>query len=454
MAIIVWIILSVFAFPKPSSTQAKAGSSPFVMNLDYARFRNDATSGYLELYYLFYCGQLTFHRNGVNLRGAIVLNTDIIKEQTEEFLVKEGIVLPVVLEDTSGLVRSKSVVRLAGHILPMGKYLLHVVAHDSANPAMTDSLSLRFDVNEYSKSPAISDLELCSSIKTSKNTADPFFKNAHEVVPNPTLVFGNPYPVIYVYTELYGVDTSRHYVVEYVILNDGGTLVKKASRHRRYSVSNTVEVGTLNTISLKSGRYSLRFNLKDSLGGKSTLVEKKFYINNPSIAIEGAKLSSPSLASAVVALTDKEVDEEFLQAKYLANESEVYLFSQLTSQGKKEFLIDFWNRKEAGSESQPPRRRADYLRSVALASERFSTFVKRGWRTDRGRVFILYGNPDEVERHPSQGETKPFEIWYYYQIENGVQFIFVDRIGFSDYELVHSTKRGELQDEGWARFLR
>jgi hypothetical protein len=66
----------------------------------------------------------------------------------------------------------------------------------------------------------------------------------------------------------------------------------------------------------------------------------------------------------------------------------------------------------------------------------------------------LYAEPDEIQRFPSSGDSKPYEIWNYYSIESGVQFIFVDRSGFSNYILVHSTKRGELQDEEWERNLR
>jgi len=79
---------------------------------------------------------------------------------------------------------------------------------------------------------------------------------------------------------------------------------------------------------------------------------------------------------------------------------------------------------------------------------------REGWEIDRGRVYILHGEPDEIERMPSSEDRKPYEIWHFYQIENGVQFIFVDRSGFGDYLLVHSTKRGELQDPTWERYLR
>ncbi|CUS95440.1 hypothetical protein JGI14_11203 [Candidatus Kryptonium thompsonii] len=59
------------------------------------------------------------------------------------------------------------------------------------------------------------------------------------------------------------------------------------------------------------------------------------------------------------------------------------------------------------------------------------------------------GPPDEYERHPSEVDSKPYEIWYYHNIEGGVEFVFVDKSGFSDYILVHSTKRNEIRDDNW-----
>jgi hypothetical protein len=78
---------------------------------------------------------------------------------------------------------------------------------------------------------------------------------------------------------------------------------------------------------------------------------------------------------------------------------------------------------------------------------------RNGWHTDRGRIYILYGEPDEVERFPNSDNVKPYEIWHYHQIESGVMFIFVDRTGSEDYTLVHSTKRGEVQDSNWEQYL-
>ena len=88
-----------------------------------------------------------------------------------------------------------------------------------------------------------------------------------------------------------------------------------------------------------------------------------------------------------------------------------------------------------------------------MANERYRAIGRDGWRTDRGRIYIIYGEPDEIQRFPNSSDNKPYEIWNYNQIEGGVEFIFIDLSGFSEYTLVHSTKRGEIQDPSWQQLL-
>jgi hypothetical protein len=78
---------------------------------------------------------------------------------------------------------------------------------------------------------------------------------------------------------------------------------------------------------------------------------------------------------------------------------------------------------------------------------------REGWLTDRGRIYLVYAEPDEIERFPNSSGSKPYEIWHYNQIESGVIFVFIDRSGFGDYSLVNSTKRGEIQDDSWQQYL-
>jgi hypothetical protein len=72
---------------------------------------------------------------------------------------------------------------------------------------------------------------------------------------------------------------------------------------------------------------------------------------------------------------------------------------------------------------------------------------------NRGRVLLLYGEPEEIERFPSSNEARAYLIWHFFEIEGGVEFVFVDLKNSGDMELVHSTARNELQDPAWQRWL-
>jgi GWxTD domain-containing protein len=180
--------------------------------------------------------------------------------------------------------------------------------------------------------------------------------------------------------------------------------------------------------------------------------KKYFYINNPHV-----KLASSSSSMKTVEFLGMNADElgnEFRVAKYLATDQEIKTFSKVTNaEGRREFLAKFWYDIENGQNRQTGLTRAIYLDRVLTSNQRYHALGKEGWQTDRGRVYLLYSEPDEVQRFPSSNNGKPYEIWNYNQIESGVIFVFIDQTGFGDYRLVHSTKRGELQDESWQQHL-
>ena len=93
--------------------------------------------------------------------------------------------------------------------------------------------------------------------------------------------------------------------------------------------------------------------------------------------------------------------------------------------------------------------RDQYLQRVGYANQNYTNGFRNGWKTDRGRVYVLYGPPSEIERYTSSQESQPYEIWHYNEMEGGVLFVFVDRTSMSDFQLVHATMRTELHDESW-----
>ncbi len=127
---------------------------------------------------------------------------------------------------------------------------------------------------------------------------------------------------------------------------------------------------------------------------------------------------------------------------YIITDEEKSTFKALkTDEEREQFIESFWLRRDPSPDTIENEFKEDHYSRIAYANERFAS-GKPGWKTDRGRIYILYGKPDEIESHPSGGtydrpfdegggttSTFPFEIWRYRYIEgigNEVLLEFVD----------------------------
>jgi len=426
---------------------------PFAIDVDWARFRNDANSGYLEVYYGFYPQSLTYHWQEGKFQAGVKLQTRIINVQKQDTVVSRSSLLRLAEADTSGAWYRYSFVTQAGFVLPHGEYKLEVTATDSLATERFSAWDRTMTISAFPATPGCSDVELCKNIVSSTKQTDLFYKNAMEVVPHPALLYGiSTAPVLYYYLELYHLMPAMRYYVTALVVADDGRVARESSKARIFNTAQAAEVGTMNLISLPSGKYTFRMQLRDSTKLALHQSEKSFLIYNPHIQ-PPAQVAAPASGQQMAGMVEAELDLEFRQARYLATKSEIKFYEALkTVEGKREFLANFWQTMEQGRGDFFPVTRVEYLRRVKIADDRYGALGKDGWQTNRGRIYLLFGEPDEIERRPNVG-GKPHEIWTYYSIENGVEFVFVNRFATGDYELVHSTKRGELRDPDWQRFV-
>jgi GWxTD domain-containing protein len=99
---------------------------------------------------------------------------------------------------------------------------------------------------------------------------------------------------------------------------------------------------------------------------------------------------------------------------YLASDAEKAAYLNLTSDADRyEFIERFWRQRDPSPGTTKNEFRDEYYRRIAYSNERFHAGGP-GWKTDRGRIYITWGPPDQIESHPS-GDDKsgPFEIWIY-----------------------------------------
>lgn len=135
--------------------------------------------------------------------------------------------------------------------------------------------------------------------------------------------------------------------------------------------------------------------------------------------------------------TITDIDKAIEQLKYIAKGSEIdYIREAPTPQERQKRFLDFWVKHNIEGKSTRNALMEEYYARVAYANKNFTRYIE-GWRTDMGMIFIQFGQPQNVERHPFESNSKPYEIWYYY--DQNRQFIFVDDTGFGDYHLQYPT---------------
>jgi len=129
----------------------------------------------------------------------------------------------------------------------------------------------------------------------------------------------------------------------------------------------------------------------------------------------------------------KNLDLAISQLVYLATSNEMEYIKDAPSREEKERrFLKFWKDKDPSPGTPKNELLIEYYNRIKIANERYSHYVD-GWKTDMGMVFIIYGNPNNIDRHPFESDSKPYEIWDYYDLKK--RFVFVDYSGFGDYRL-------------------
>ncbi len=140
------------------------------------------------------------------------------------------------------------------------------------------------------------------------------------------------------------------------------------------------------------------------------------------------------------------------EVPYIITDQERAEFKSLRSDADRaQFIKGFWERRDPTPGTPRNEFQEEHYRRIAYANGRFTVNRVPGWKTDRGRIYIQYGPPDEIDSHPSGGKyerpaeegggviaTYPFEQWRYRYIDGigrNVILEFVDQTGTGDYRM-------------------
>ncbi len=428
--------------------------SNFDFDFDFAQFGYDSTANYIEFYYSFNQNDLTINKTDTSSFVQGELKISIVDTSSGKMLVDKDWKVVNEIKDTSQI--NRGLVGVLGFVISRGNYKINVVGGDAMNKNHNKSISDYLTVTPLWKNKvALSDLQFATRIiPNSPNKNSIFYKNTYEIIPSIMNVFGDNQPVLFYYMELYNLKSlpEGNIKLESVVYNSRGKMVSNKSKMISNSLNSRVEVGTVVLNKFPTDSYTLTLALLDSAANTGISSSKRFYVYNPSVTLTDSAYddNSSSLASEFNVMSEDEVDKTFEESKYLATANEIKQYKGLkTLDGKRKFLYQFWKTRDTNPATKLNEAYQDYMNRVQKCNERYSNMGREGWKTDRGRVYLLYGEPSEIERFPNEQDTKPYEIWHYNDIQGGVIFVFADLTGFSRYTLVNSTMRGELRDDNW-----
>ncbi|MGB2697496.1 MAG: GWxTD domain-containing protein [Candidatus Zixiibacteriota bacterium] len=378
----------------------------------------------LEAYFKIFNHKLSFLKQKDKYRASYEVHLKVFDSHNRQVTatsIEENYEVASYLETTSKT--SFLINQLKTQLLP-GRYKLEFTLNDLNSPQRW-SKKIDLEVPDLIRERAtLSSIEFARSI--SDTLMNPKFeKNGKEVIPSVSRAFGDPDSKIYIYYEIYkGKVKHENYILEYrardvtsreMIINIQDTVKAEKEVHRVFK--------NFNMEKLPEGEYVLFLNLLDPEGKVLDDAEEKFYVKR-----------------SILSLLKTDYQKAVEQLRYIASPEEMNKLKEAKEEERLQAWIDFWRAKDPTPQTVENELQEEYYRRLAYANANFGIFQREGWTTDMGRIYIIYGHPDEVERHPFERERKPYQIWYYYQ--RNIQIIFVDESGYGEYEIESIYERG------------
>ena len=344
--------------------------------------------------------------------------------------------------------------------LPNGEYLLQFAVQDvytDANPIYyTDIVVLNYPENEVS----ISEISVYRSMNR-ETQGDIFDKYGFSLEP---LYYGYVPESMYtlpfsceIYNTKNVAENETVTIQSYITCFENNLMPYPEARYitKAKAKEVVVAIGEIGIFKLPSGNYNL---VVDVFSKDSTLLATNscfFQRSNPSLTLNAVDFETINIEKTFVdRIKDSAQIVEYVKYLYpISTPVEKNFYStnvkKIPPETLKKFFYSFWLKRDANN---PEKAWLEYLEKVKHVNNAFGCKLVPGYRTDRGRVYLQYGPPNSIFESPYDSHSYPYEIWHYYYCvdQSNVKFVFynTDMIT-NDYELLHSDKRGEIQDSFW-----
>jgi GWxTD domain-containing protein len=404
------IILLVFYYPVFGQVENSSKESPYAVNpgfyLEVANYKSTETAKtkvdiFLQIPY----HTLKFIKDGESYKSKFSISI-IFADEDKKTIFAEKLWNQEVKAANADEYLSKENFKYfyTSFNLAPGKYSLRceIIDKGSNKNGLTEA---NINVSDFNDKLNLSDIILV------KGMVD------NQIVPNVSRLIAGSDSTFTFFYDIFS-DTSKSVLINYSVLDKKQDEIFNTKDTLKINKDKNRIFKTLKNIKLALGEYVLVVKISDSKGEVTKSMVKRFFSN-----ISGFPSSITDL--------DKAID----QLVYIAvGDEQSFIEDGKSYEEKLNRFKAFWKTKDPTPNTIENEVFNEYYRRISFSNEKFKTYME-GWKTDMGMVYILLGPPNNVERHPFEYDSKPYEIWEYYTLNRS--FVFVDETGFGEYRLAN-----------------
>ncbi len=311
----------------------------------------------------------------------------------------------------TGSKKAYSLTQRSAEISP-GLYTLKVQLRDNESGKIF-SVVKKMIVDNYYKTPlALSDVMLVTRIATEGER--------RKIVPNISGNIGENNNAFSIFFEVYSANAEDSLEFRFVVTDVKGKQLLNKNQPYKMHGNRGQMITRFDSAQYSTGAYSINIEVRSV----SSSNDEPFITKERLFVVRWGNLP----------ISVSDLDLAIRQLRYISKDAEYDLISEAkTDEEKRKLFDEFWKKRDPNANTARNEFMEEYYSRVEYANKHFSHY-QPGWKTDMGMVFILFGSPNNVERHPFDIDTKPYEIWAYYDFNRSI--VFVDETGFGDYRLL------------------
>lgn len=392
--------------------------------VDFAIFAaNDANQVRLEIYYQVYNHSLAFKPADDLFKAEYEIDITVMDKKGKKIAGESQEKTVSVASELKANSSTDFRTSQMNFTLKPDKYEVRFTLKDK-NAGKAFSREFETDAKKLgNKQPTLSKILFAQAAGPSEVTSDQFRKGNLTVVPSVSHSYGGTEDgrLLY-YMEIYpGEENLEKLTVQTLLRQKKGEMVYRDTLSTALDRPIIRQLREISIVDFEPGEYELEIELQGRRGKKLDEEKGTFQI----------RWTEESLLEHNWELMVRQIS-------LIADSKELKLLEEAkTVEERRKALREYWAAKDPFPETPRNELKTEFYRRISYANENFGYLGRAGWETDRGRVLVRYGMPDQIDDYPFSLSSYPYQEWHYYKGGRYRKFTFVDDNHDGDYRLVY-----------------